>query len=145
MPQVIAVPTECPDCGGKLWDNRESKKNPKAPDFKCRDKGCSGCHWPPKQGEVYADRVAKGNIATTVQKTVTPILAETPEYDRLTARQAPTKTVTRGDTVWLDEVFHLYAICANEAENFASEPHLKATITAFLFEQAWKLRPRSAA
>ncbi len=23
-----------------MWDNREGKKNPKAPDFKCRDKNC---------------------------------------------------------------------------------------------------------
>jgi hypothetical protein len=28
-----------------MWDNREKKTNPKAPDFKCRDKGCSGVIW----------------------------------------------------------------------------------------------------
>lgn len=38
----------CPSCGGKMWDNREGKKNPKAPDFKCRDKKCEGVIWPPK-------------------------------------------------------------------------------------------------
>jgi hypothetical protein len=36
----------CPDCQGKTWDNREGKKNPKAPDFKCRDKECEGVWWP---------------------------------------------------------------------------------------------------
>jgi hypothetical protein len=41
----------CPECGGKMWDNRESKRNPKAPDFKCRDKGCEGVVWPPKNGQ----------------------------------------------------------------------------------------------
>lgn len=40
----------CPKCGGKMWDNREGKKNPKAPDFKCRDKQCDGVIWPPKPG-----------------------------------------------------------------------------------------------
>lgn len=30
----------CPRCGGQMWDNRKDKKNPKAPDFKCRDKTC---------------------------------------------------------------------------------------------------------
>jgi len=37
--------TDCPECSGPMWDNREKKTNPKAPDFKCRDKGCSGVIW----------------------------------------------------------------------------------------------------
>jgi len=41
----------CPKCGGLMWDNRAGKKNPKAPDFKCRDKNCDGVIWPPKQTE----------------------------------------------------------------------------------------------
>jgi hypothetical protein len=37
----------CPKCGGKMWDDRKQKKNPKAPDFKCRRKGeCDGVYWP---------------------------------------------------------------------------------------------------
>ena len=28
----------CPTCGGATWDNRETKRNPRAPDFKCRDR-----------------------------------------------------------------------------------------------------------
>lgn len=38
----------CPKCGGRMWDNRESKRNPKQPDFKCRDKSCEGVIWPPR-------------------------------------------------------------------------------------------------
>jgi hypothetical protein len=38
----------CPKCSGPMWDNRAGKKNPKAPDFKCKDKGCDGAIWPPK-------------------------------------------------------------------------------------------------
>jgi hypothetical protein len=37
---------ECPKCGGRMWDNRVGKKNPKAPDYKCRDKACEGLFWP---------------------------------------------------------------------------------------------------
>ncbi len=33
-----------------MWDNREGKRNPKAPDFKCRDRSCDGVIWPPKAG-----------------------------------------------------------------------------------------------
>jgi hypothetical protein len=43
----------CPKCGGKMWDNRIGKRNSKAPDFKCRDRGCDGVIWParPADGE----------------------------------------------------------------------------------------------
>ena len=38
----------CPKCGGRMWDNRIGKRNPKAPDFKCRDRSCDGVIWPSK-------------------------------------------------------------------------------------------------
>jgi hypothetical protein len=38
----------CPKCGGRMWDNRLTKRNPKAPDFKCRDRSCDGVVWPPR-------------------------------------------------------------------------------------------------
>ena len=48
----------CPKCGGRMWDNRLTKRNPKAPDFKCRDRACDGVVWPPKgagrQGQAEA-------------------------------------------------------------------------------------------
>jgi len=37
---------DCPKCGGRMWDNRLSKRNPKAPDFKCRSRSCDGVVWP---------------------------------------------------------------------------------------------------
>lgn len=40
----------CPKCGGRMWDNRLTKRNPKAPDYKCRDRSCDGVIWPPKDG-----------------------------------------------------------------------------------------------
>lgn len=43
---------DCPKCGkADMWDNRETKKNPKAPDYKCRDANCDGVVWPPKGGK----------------------------------------------------------------------------------------------
>jgi hypothetical protein len=42
----------CPQCGGGMWDNRgtpsKPKTNPKAPDYKCKDKSCDGVIWPPR-------------------------------------------------------------------------------------------------
>jgi len=31
---------KCPVCGKDMWDNQEGKKNPKQPDFKCKDENC---------------------------------------------------------------------------------------------------------
>lgn len=44
----------CPKCQGPMWDNREGKRNPKAPDFKCKDRGCDGVIWPPRDGRAVA-------------------------------------------------------------------------------------------
>lgn len=37
----------CPVCGGPQWDNRQNKKNPKGPDFTCKDKTCK---WKQEKG-----------------------------------------------------------------------------------------------
>ncbi len=49
----------CPKCGGKMWDNRLGKRNPRAPDFKCRDRGCDGVVWPPRAARATGKRGAK--------------------------------------------------------------------------------------
>lgn len=53
----------CPVCSGRMWDNRVGKRNPKAPDFKCRDKACEGVIWPPKEGEEGSKGAKKGAAA----------------------------------------------------------------------------------
>lgn len=35
----------CPECNGAMWDNRDSKRNPRAPDYKCKNKNCNGAVW----------------------------------------------------------------------------------------------------
>jgi hypothetical protein len=54
----------CPVCGGPVWDNRESKRNPKAPDYKCRDKNCDGVIWP----ERSATRTAPARSTVSGEK-----------------------------------------------------------------------------
>lgn len=49
---------KCPRCSGPMWDNRESKTNPRAPDYKCRDRSCDGAIWPPKNGKIATPKAA---------------------------------------------------------------------------------------
>ena len=47
--ETAAAPVpDCPKCQGPMWDNRVGKRNPKAPDFKCKDRECDGVVWPPR-------------------------------------------------------------------------------------------------
>src|SRR3954462_4171960 len=54
MSEEAVGPPPCPKCGGDMWDNRENKRNPRAPDFKCKDRGCEGVIWPPRDGKAAA-------------------------------------------------------------------------------------------
>ncbi len=60
---------DCPKCGGRMWDNRLTKRNPKAPDFKCRDRSCDGVVWPARSGSAPGSAAdgprAKGDAAAT--------------------------------------------------------------------------------
>ncbi len=50
-PALALDEEQCPKCGGRMWDNRLTKRNPRAPDFKCRNRSCDGVIWPAKPGE----------------------------------------------------------------------------------------------
>ncbi|MDQ6829814.1 MAG: hypothetical protein M3081_13215, partial [Gemmatimonadota bacterium] len=65
------APPSCPKCQGQMWDNREGKRNPKAPDFKCKDKSCDGVIWPPR-GSVSAPAASGGSGAAAAPAAITP-------------------------------------------------------------------------
>lgn len=52
--QGAGVPS-CPVCGGAMWDNRGRKRNPNAPDFRCRDRQCDGAIWPDQHSPAEED------------------------------------------------------------------------------------------
>src|SRR3954471_5038684 len=53
-PDAESPVPSCPKCQGPMWDNREGKRNPKAPDFKCKDTTCGGVIWPPRAASTAA-------------------------------------------------------------------------------------------
>ena len=53
----------CPKCGSRMWDNRATKRNPRAPDFKCRDRSCDGVIWPQRAGNAASTTTARANGA----------------------------------------------------------------------------------
>ena len=87
-----AEPTpSCPKCSGDMWDNRVGKRNPKAPDFKCKDRECEGVIWPPRDANpaaVPAALVAGSNApaATADGMPLCPTCGGAMWDDRLTKR-----------------------------------------------------------
>lgn len=66
---LLADTPACPKCSGKMWDNRLSKRNPKAPDYKCRDRTCDGVIWPQRGAPTAASEgltvTSSGESATS--------------------------------------------------------------------------------
>jgi hypothetical protein len=64
---ILPAPAElpsCPKCGGKMWDNRLSKRNPKAPDYKCRDRSCDGVIWPARPAAAASGKNAASSAGS---------------------------------------------------------------------------------
>ena len=63
---LVGVPTDCPKCGGRIWDNRDKKQaepNWRGPWFSCRDKdGCGWATWDAPPTEAPADDVPDDEI-----------------------------------------------------------------------------------
>lgn len=62
----------CPKCGGRVWDNRLTKRNPKAPDFKCRDRSCDGVIWPAKGAKAESPEKVEPVDKPAVESEVIP-------------------------------------------------------------------------
>ena len=70
-PDAASPVPSCPKCEGPMWDNREGKRNPKAPDFKCKDKNCDGVIWPPQEPKGGREASTRGQ-AGPYQETGAP-------------------------------------------------------------------------
>ena len=84
-------PPNCPKCQGPMWDNRVGKRNPKAPDFKCKDKSCDGVVWPPRDAARAASPAdtatgAPEQGATAAGMPVCPVCGGPMWDDRLSKR-----------------------------------------------------------
>ena len=128
-PQTIPLPQgadnpACPTCGGRMWDNRASKRNPRAPDFKCRDRSCDGVLWP-------------GQHRTTILVSTPPTIAvarKSEEQDEATTIE-PHAVTASSRAKYLDVTdFVLGSICPKYQEKgLACEPETVAAIAATLY------------
>jgi hypothetical protein len=69
-----------------MWDNRATKRNPKAPDFKCRDRSCDGVVWPPRSTDA-AKASSGGASRNGTSHGAEPLVPES-EHDDVAAHAA---------------------------------------------------------
>lgn len=102
------VEPKCPICHGKMWDNRETKKNPKAPDFKCRDKQCEGVIWPPKNLPAAGPRMPQPSAKPVATQGKEPYSSgpALPYETESETGAPPTDIVGK-----LDQIFAAYSAC----------------------------------
>lgn len=103
---------QCPKCGNVCWDNRQTKKNPKAPDYKCKDATCDGAIWPPKNGAPRPAAANQGKQAFTTGGHI-------PEIDGpyTETGAAPHEAPSTADK--LLKLFQVYDVCFDHAHSLA--------------------------
>lgn len=103
-----------------MWNNIATKRNPRQPDFKCKDKQCDGVIWPPREG-----RGTQPAPRTTPQPESRPVAtsgkepyAAGPYIEAIDGPKAapPGSTVSR-----LDKLFGLYTACFEHAATLAHD------------------------
>lgn len=114
----------CPVCEGPMWDNRTSKRNPKQPDYKCKDKECDGAIWLDKkkpQGQSAAARPSNGsdndNRSHRIERQHSQEMAL--RYFDL-SQKIPTTAELRGMTDWFQR----------DVGNLPTQPKAPATAPA---------------
>lgn len=99
----------CPKCGGQMWNNTMSKTNPKAPDFKCRDRSCDGVIWPERGGQRRGPTGAAPQRNTPQPISAGPALP----YEQDTTQATPIDSFAG--------MVQLYKRCVSEAQSIASQ------------------------
>lgn len=59
---------KCNKCGSDMWDNSTSKRNPKAPDYKCKNKSCDGAVWLQKTEGFGTDAALRDELFAQAEK-----------------------------------------------------------------------------
>lgn len=135
---------KCPRCGGRMWDNRATKKNPKAPDYKCRDNQCLD----PKSGMVTAIWEKDVAAPPRAQPAVKPVSTSGVKEPYSSGARIP-GIDGPVDSSKLDALFTVYGLCMDhvletivpklDAAKIGASPESVGAMTATLLIQAAKL------
>ncbi len=96
---------QCPKCGGAMWDNRLTKKNPKQPDYKCKNRQCDNAVWL-KDGETGTVPAAVANG----QRAIGPLYYECMAFARKACVHEFGDLVTPADVIAATATLFIQAV-----------------------------------
>ena len=105
----------CPKCDGRMWDNRLTKRNPKAPDFKCRDRSCDGVIWPPKGEPTKTEQVEK-----LAGKTIVNVLPKAVGIKLLDGSNPDWQTLPDEEKYYVEHLVHAQTQLPHQADKFTA-------------------------
>jgi len=111
--------TECPACGGEIFDNRAKVEsgewNPKSPHFACRDKtNCNWASWPEREKK-GGRGAARAKAAPSAARTVSgPITSGYSFMDLVVLHQACYKAVAYCKSDRVAAAATLFIACTNK-------------------------------
>lgn len=131
---INAADVRCPKCQGPVWDERPNKKNPKGPDFKCKDQNC-------KDDKGYKTGIWERDLA----KAQTPPPAANVKQPLSSGGPLPWEKDDAMPHEKLDHQFAVYDLCLDHAHAAAKKrfgndvtDEAVATMAAVLYIQAAK-------
>lgn len=136
---ATAAALACPKCSGAMWDNRIGKTNPKAPDFKCKDKACDGVIWPPRGPKNGAPPASK-SASSKPDAQLPPLLQNQEAEDaaelagKIGAKKPTMREAYKQLTEWV--ISDIAPIYDTEYGEGAYTPDVVAACVATLFIQA---------
>lgn len=130
---AIYYPHPCPKCQSKVYDNRDSKRNPKAPDGKCSNKACDFVIWPPRgngSGGYGPASTPKTGAVKLGYDSGGPIpglddVEDIPPIEEAYASEpaASSTSTTSATFAKLESLFKLYGVCFDQAVDVARKAH----------------------
>ena len=105
---------QCPDCGGAMWDNRETKRSPKRPDYKCKNRQCDKAVWLEKKGAAPAPNgnghASASSPATSGQRALGPLYYECMAFARKACVHEFGDIVTPADVIAATATLFIQAV-----------------------------------
>ncbi len=97
----------CPDCNGAMWDNRGDKRNPKSPDFKCKNQQCGKAIWEKRDAPPSA---GGGHAAPNGQRALGPLYYECMSFARKACVHEFGDLVTPADVIAATATLFIQAV-----------------------------------
>lgn len=121
---------KCPMCQSSTYDNRTSKKSPKAPDFKCSNKSCGAGGWLNKD-QSAVNFSLNGSKASVSMSSIQDTPQTPPKINTYTQPRAQQQQSSVPDGIFTAWAKDLAVACVNKAKDIPSKEEVYDLVVFF--------------